>query len=435
MSLTGREDISISKRDVVESKKFASTSKKLVFAHKCTGGETSINLLSLTMPTELAANGFANPSSAELAAAKMVFNKKSVRLRSSLSGELMQFSDFVVSSSLSIQFLGILGTIGAQPGEIFMCEIQDIPVKELVVADTRPVTRTYELAVGQTTLNLGEIYKVGANLDIGSQVGDIKVWRNGPIQLRNVDNATASPSADGNFQEVDAGNGYSQVIEFNDAPVGQPDSIVVEFGRQIVSGDVNYIGAVESLYGALLAMAPDLAAAAHGDANIARYIATNASQLERRQFGDLVYNLLSRVQSLEIDRIVAEYEANATQSVTTPGSFNLFRYHNLIRDPSGIYNPSTGTITFPKDAEWLVIASTNVNVLLTSSGYQRTLLDNDVAYIYGNGVSQIWQTRGVSLKRWTAGQTLQVGFDCSGAASSTSDNRYGRLYIAQMTKD
>lgn len=293
MSLTGKEDISLSKMDVVESKQFASTTKKLVFAHKCSGGETGINLLSLTVPTELSANGFSNPSSAELAAAKMVFNKKSVKVRSSLSGELVQFDHYVIASSTQIQFVGALASMGAQPGEYFVVDLGDVPVNALAVADTRTVTRTYELAVGQTTLNLGDIYEVGANLDIGSQIGAIKVTRNGALQLRNVSNVTAAPLADGNYQEIDNGTGYGATIVFNNAPVGQSDSVVVEFGNQIVSGDKNYIAALETLFGGFYKLAQD-AAPIFGN-SLSTYLTANPSQVERRAFGDLVLTLQTQM--------------------------------------------------------------------------------------------------------------------------------------------
>ena len=287
-SIIAVEDISLAKEDILESKQFASTARKIVFAHKATGGESGINLLSLITPTELSANGFVQPSTAEIAASRAIFNKKNFRLISSINGELWMHDHYVITSEAFISFLN---GITALPGEIFRGEIIDVPQAAVITADARSVTRTYQLAVGQTLLNLGVLYKVGENLTANSQIGSIKVWRNGSLQMRNVGNAAASPTADGNYQEYDPANlGTSNQIQFNIAPIGQTDEVIVEFGLHVFSGDVEIYGAIEQLHGMLFKLAQD-AAPAFGNP-LSTYLSANPSQVDRRQFGNLVLGLL-----------------------------------------------------------------------------------------------------------------------------------------------
>lgn len=296
-SITGTEDISLTKEDALESKQFASTARKIIFAHKATGGETGINLLSLATPAELSANGFVQPSSAEIAASRLLFNKKNFRLISSAPGrgELWMHDHYVITSE---GFISFLNGITALPDEIFRGEVMDVPQTAIVTADARSVTRTFSLGVGVTLLNLGVLYKVGENLTAGSQVGSIKVWRNGQLQMRNVGNAAASPSANGNYQEYDPVNlGTSNQIQFNIGPMGQSDEIIVEFGLHVFSGDLEIYGAIEQLYGILFKLAQD-AAPAFGNP-LSTYLSANPSQVERRAFGDQVFNLLDRVEVLE----------------------------------------------------------------------------------------------------------------------------------------
>ena len=314
MSVTGVEDISLTKEDFLESKQFASTARKIIFAHKASGGESGINLLSLSTPPELSANGFVQPPTAEISSSRLLFNKKNFRLISSAPerGELWMHDHYVITSE---GFISFLNGITALPGEIFRGEIIDVPQTAIVTADARSVTRTFQLAVGQTLLNLGALYKVGENLTANSQIGSIKVWRNGTLQMRNVGNAVASPSADGNYQEYDPANlGTSNQIQFNIAPVGQADEIIVEFGLHVFSGDVEIYGAIEQLYGILFKLAQD-AAPAFGN-SLSTYLSANPSQVERRQFGDKVFEIRNRVNDLIAqNNLLRTQPVNLTQYV------------------------------------------------------------------------------------------------------------------------
>src|SRR5579859_5378023 len=80
--------------------------QKTKFAHKAAAGATGFNLNSLTVPPEMAANGFVNPTVGTLAAAQLLFFRRNLRLWSSVRGDMTDFYEYTVSSSNQITFLG-----------------------------------------------------------------------------------------------------------------------------------------------------------------------------------------------------------------------------------------------------------------------------------------------------------------------------------------
>lgn len=290
MSITAREDISISKEDFQESKDLGFGSSMIQFAHKFTGGELSVNLLSLTSPIELTSNGFIQATASEIASASLSVFGKRLRLSLSRGIELKQWVHYITSGNMII-FLGALkDSGGALPGEILFGEIETAAKNSVIVGDTKWVTGTKEVAVGQTVVNIGVPFLVNANPS--DQIGDIKITRNGQRIYRNVGNAAAGLTADGNFQELDNGTGMGTMIQLNNAPVGQSDIIEYEVGLKVASADSMMLATLDRLENAIIRLAGDSAAGFYGDADITRYLAAAPSALERKQLGDL-YTLLN----------------------------------------------------------------------------------------------------------------------------------------------
>jgi hypothetical protein len=203
--------------------------------------------------------------------------------------ELEQYSDYTISSSMTIQLIGNIADLGgALQDEVFTGEISNVPANSVFVADAEIKTRTYTLGVGQSVLNLGAEYKVGVNLLEGSQIGSIKIHRDGMLLMRNVGNVVAAPAADGNYHEVDAGGGFGSTIEVNNAPTVQAAEIIVEFGL-VGPSDLSLIGDIEAIQGQQLAIAEDLAIATGNP--LTNYLTANPSTVERRAFGDSVLKL------------------------------------------------------------------------------------------------------------------------------------------------
>lgn len=420
-SIIGKETLGYRKNRIAEVSSGFSIPQVIQFAHKFTGGETTFSLLNLTTPTA-EMPGFSNPSPSVLAGTGINVNPTALKLYlSSTGGRLIQFDSYKVFGT-TIQFTGNLLTSGMPAGSIIFGEIVTVAANPIVVGDSRFIRKTYSLAVGQTTLNLGFSFKVGVGLGSSDQIGDIKVYRNSAIQLRNVGNAVASISADGNYQEVDSGNGYGTSIVFNSAPVGQADVIVVEMGIQVSSGQIQIWSELERLQGAIQALATD-AALAFGNP-ISNYLSANSTELERRSFGDNIVSLLSRMSVEE------KHPRHHFKSYGNPGfvvSSSVAQTYipaTVSRNNGGGFNGSSGEFTAQKDADYFFVAGCY---------YTATISVGQISLVSNNGEPSILglipsNTNGGTVSgtfRLNAGQKVYAeNFQASGSNKQLStDNR------------
>lgn len=303
MSSIAKANISLSKKDLSKSRIPPVASRNVMFYHKAPLGSLTINLLSLIMPSaEMpTATQATNP---EISGAQLMINKKNLELTSSSNGKLIQDLDYIVIDSYTISLIGPYIGVGAEVDEIFVGTINSAPISDLVVASAKSVDKTYELAVGSTTLNLGREYKVGVNPF--ENVGIIKVFVNGVLALRDID-----------YTEIDSGNGYGSTLGFYAAPVSIPYSVVVDFGVMAIT-DNNAIGAIESLGGAIKKIADDLAVVAGTTAS--DYYSASPSEVERRTFGDMV---LVHEKMLDISIPIVTSWQSYTPTLTVGGTANV----------------------------------------------------------------------------------------------------------------
>lgn len=297
MGTTAREDISTTKKDLISSKGVIFAPRTIQFAHQFVGSETSLNMLSLTTPSLLSGNGFVNASPQEIAGANLSVFGKNLKLSLSRGLELKPYVHYLIANN-NIIFIGSLkDNGGALTDEILFGEIQMAAGNAQIVGDVRFVRGTVEVAIGQTLVNLGERFKVNENP--ASQIGDVKIKRNGVGIYRNVGNATASLSADGNYQEMDSGTGYGVSITLNEPPIGQADLIEYEIGVQLSSGDLALWDQFQRLQGSILALSQDAAQGFYGDQNYSRYLSVSPSDLDRKAYGDSVVAQSARITSVE----------------------------------------------------------------------------------------------------------------------------------------
>lgn len=283
MSSIAKSSISLSKKDLTKSRKTLIASRNIVFYHKTVGGETTIDLNNLSMPSEMPTQ--VQATAEEISSARLAIFKKNLKLVSSANGELIQGLDYLVLDSYTISLIGPYQTIGAEAAEIFIGTVVGSPMSDLTVVSTRDIVKTYVLPIGQTTLNLGQEYQIGTNTL--ENIGSMKVWVNGVLALRGQD-----------YIEVEAGDtGYGSTIEFLSAPVGIDWQIVVDFGVRAIT-DTDAMGTIESLSGSVKRIADDLAVVAGTSAN--DYLTANPSEIERRTFGDMVLDFLGRIAGLEL---------------------------------------------------------------------------------------------------------------------------------------
>jgi hypothetical protein len=317
MTITGKSSKSITKSDLISGKNPAFSYKKVVFAHKATAGQTSIDLLNLTLPTEASSKGLVQPSAGDLAAANLQVYGKNLTLISSSSGILMPYVSYVVSGN-TIQL-----TTPALANELFIGTIDPVAKSNSLVADTEFVCSTGTLSAGLQEINAGKSFKV--NLNPTQQVGAVMVIIDGQVMLRNTGNATAAPSADGDYQEVPDSSGQkSSVIKMNAANGSDRAFVVVSTALSTVRPDGSIVDELERIQGMIDGMIPtlaDLAGVAQGTFQIA------PTNQQLKQFGDRVvdmerYKVVSTSQTLAAkgaQNIAVDTSAGVV-SITLPAS-------------------------------------------------------------------------------------------------------------------
>ena len=353
MSSIAKSNISLSKKDLAKSRIPPVASRNTVFYHKATLGQLTINLLALTLPSAEMPT-VSQATVAEISGANLTVNKKNLDLVSSSNGRLIQGLDYLAIDAYNISLIGPYEGVGAESGEIFVGTINSAPVSDLVVASARTVSRSYTLAVGQTTLNLAQEFQV--NLFPSENIGIVKIFVNGILAYRNTGNS--STTLDKDYREVDSGNGFGTTVVFNVAPVSVAHDIVVDFGVQAIT-DNNAIGAIENLAGSIKKIADDLADVAGTTAS--DYYSASPSEIERRAFGDMVLDHEVNKADLNGDAAQLFNVANAVSSANAValGQFDVSLaasgYQKL---PGGLIiqwgsfthgttEGSGGTITFP----------------------------------------------------------------------------------------
>jgi hypothetical protein len=256
MSTLGKGIRSIRKKDLQTQKSMGVGVKKLVFYHKATAGDTTINLTALSMPSELSSIGKVNPSVASLSGARLAFFQDNLVLVSSLKGVLMPGS-FIITSSTQIQL-----QYTASANEIFIGYIDNIIQSSLRAVDARTTNVTTTLSVGTTDVAVGDPFVT--NLYPTQQIGAVLVFRNGVLQMRNTNNATAAVGADGNYQEVPSAGPTGNTIRFN-IPAAGPNAdaiIIVSNGALVERPTDSQMAYIESIAGQVSSMIPVLADAA-----------------------------------------------------------------------------------------------------------------------------------------------------------------------------
>lgn len=323
MSLTGNGLRSIRRQDVLDQKSIAVGLKKLVMAHKATLNDTGINMASLVTPTEMSSLGFVNPNASEILAANLKFYRSNLRVVSSHKGLLMDYLSYDVASSSRINFTGFT----AEADEIFVITFDDQAKTGITMVDSQPIMATGELAVGVTDFNVGVPYEVGVN-STSRQAGMVLVFRNGAIQFRNTNNGTTG----GNYQEIAAGAGLGVIVRFNNAPVSQPDNILVVGLGTAYRPDGSVFAEIENLAGQVDRVIEVLADVSGLDETEFQ-VAPNSTDL--KAFGDQVLDHENRIDALETTADIEIYlnEGNGHGATNT----RIRRFSSVQRNTAGTY--------------------------------------------------------------------------------------------------
>ena len=309
MSITGKSVKSLRKLDLINQKSPAISFKKIAFAHKATLNDAGFNLTTMTPPTELTNQGFSQPSTAELASVSLQFYAKNLTLTSAARGTLIPFQDYSIGGNQQINFSATFGL--ALADEIFYGVIDPVAKTGSLIADTNFILKTGTLSAGATDFNVGNSWKT--NINPNMQLGAVCVYLDGVLQFRNAGNATAAPSADGNYQEVDNGSGECTLIKFNIADnLNDRVCMVMSNAISVIRPDGSLNDSIEKIQGSLdavISTVADLAGVATTNFN------ASPTTPQLKQYGD-------RVVALETN---AAYENQANtwtvaQDFSTPGN-------------------------------------------------------------------------------------------------------------------
>ena len=332
MATIGNGSLSIRKKDLENQKNLALSFRNTVFAHKATAGDTSIDLTALTTPTELTSLGFVQPSLNEITAGKLLFNRKNLKLISSLKGELVDYLSYRVVGNTRIVFEGF----EAEEGEIFTGTISPAPSTGNQVVDASPLIQTGTLDSGESDFTVGQAFEIQKYPN--EQVGAVLVFLDGVLQYRNVGNATAAPGADGNYQEVAAGPGLANIIRFNVVDAVNDRAVtVISNGLLVTSPTDSRDQVIESLATQIDTIIPDLALVA--GTSTSKY-QSSPNQVDLAAFG-------TRVHQLETYRTVISADSASKRT----GRANVDRV---------LFDTSAGAGTFilpasPQIGDWVEI--------------------------------------------------------------------------------
>lgn len=275
----------IRKKSIPQSSIPGLGSKTVIMHHEATEGDTSIDLTNLTPVQDYIDQGIANPTVAEIQVMNLGYNSKGLRILSSLNGELMRLH-YKMSSATLIQLIDY----EASTNEVFEIRFEPSIIGGSTVVDARPLVYTGVLAEGATEVTLSDVWEY--NKFPLYQIGAIMVYRGSgaTLQLRNTGNATAGPSADGNYQEIPAFGNSTNTIKFNvPGAVGGEVIIAMSVGALTERPTQSQISFIESLQGAQNKIIEVLAATSGQPES---YFGGQPTTVDLAVFGERFQNLL-----------------------------------------------------------------------------------------------------------------------------------------------
>lgn len=290
--IVGKSTKSYRKKTQADDKSLAIGFKVTRFAHAPQAGDTSFSIFALTTPAQLSARGFVQPTSSELEGMGLQFYRKNLTLMSTARGVMWDYLDYTVSSTGLIKFTDDFGP--ALENELFLGIIDPVVRTGTLVADTNFILRTGVLSAGETDFNVGKAFKVNENP--GEQIGAVMVFAKGQKLWRNVGNATASPSADGNYEEVDNGAGESTLIRFNEASDEDREIAVMSTTLSVIRPDGSINDVLEKVQGTIDKIVEVLAVVSGLDES-AFFATPTYPQL--KQFGDRLIAAEQDIDSAE----------------------------------------------------------------------------------------------------------------------------------------
>jgi len=301
MSATTKNPTSLVKKDLSTQKAPGLMQSKVEFAHQANAGETGIDLMNLTRPTDF--GDFVNPSGAVLSSAALRANPANLKVVSSLRGELMRYLAYRITSNTRIEFRDFT----AAQDEVFLGTVEPVQRSGVQAIDGQALVATGVLLAGETDINVGKPFRI--NRYSTEQVGEVRLMYGAKPSLvfRNPGNGASG----GNYQEIEAGDGWGALLRMNEAPTQDTPWAVFSNGLIIERPATGWESRQEVLQGQIDQMVPVLAAISDLDTS---YFDGVPNDLNLKQFGDQVAK--NRINHGLFNALRAE-EIN-TSSIGTP---------------------------------------------------------------------------------------------------------------------
>ena len=284
MSAKGQNTKSIRKKSLNNTRLPVVGMKNYKLHHQANVGEQYIDLTNLAVP---AGTSLGNPSPSEIAKMRLKDFSNNWTLTSTHRPHWMEGLSFEIVTNNTIK---LLDGFEALEDEVFTIQYFNHTVNGTVIADVRTPNASGELLEGQTDFNLGEAIPIN---ELSSQ-WPIQVFRGttGRPMLRNANNAVyAGDDSIGNYQMVDRGDGYCQVIRFNIAgDVGNEPVMWANHGALGERPDLSVLQRVDKIHGIVDKMREDLLVTTGNDiADPTRYDEGVPTQSDLKAFGDKVH--------------------------------------------------------------------------------------------------------------------------------------------------
>lgn len=438
MSLNAKSTKSIRKKDLTTQKTPFVAFKSFSFAHEAIAGTTVISLTALTTPASYAAQGFLQPSASDLAAANLLLYKRNLRLHSTIRGVLLEYDAYQVTGNATIRL-----NFEAEDGEIFVGIVSDVSKSGLQVIDGKTLVATGELPADTTDFVVGQAFSL--NKYPLAQVGDVLVFLNGQQMFRNSGNATASVSADGNYEELDAGSGLSNTIRFNVTSPSALPVLVVSNGMLAERPDGSLRAEIETLAGQNDALIDTVAALAGVPTSNFRSAPNN---VDLQTFGQRVIDLEETRAKLDEPNAWTSYQPipGRTDGAAVPAGFpgETITWTSVPASQSATTveaDWTNGFITLTPGV-WLVMASVmavyTTGATASNEGYtvvritdsSNNIIQNSDKLVYGKTVAAVTNTCESSLALFfqvsiTVPTVYKIRFyrvDVSGTGSGSVEN-------------
>ena len=367
----GIENISIKKEDFGTYGVNQGRNETIQIACQAVLGQKTFDIRSIATPSAYSALGFKQASPEARDNLNLLAHRKRIKITSSLNGELIQYDSFIINSPYTFTLVGGYEVEGTDQDEVLVLSIDTFD--KVCIQEQEHIVKTYTLLAGATLLNLGFDYEVGINPT--EQIGSIKVTRLGKRMYRNTDNVVASLGAEGNYHEIDSGNGLGTALEFNVAPL-EDEIVSIDFGYYTAEANIEVSSSMERLQSVMVAIAYDTAEGLHGDDNISRYLAASPNEIERNTFGNMVIDHEVRLNNLvlgssSIADALSKFSSNAHFETvhSRPGIESDVYFNTTTKKP--MYHDGTlwrdwaggGTGSTPKEEQHPITAT------VISNGY------------------------------------------------------------------